>query len=713
MAQTGDDCYFYYYSACTKGASCPFRHVEAALGCEVMCTHWQVGSCTRPGCKFRHMEIKVDRSNIPCYWESQPSGCTKAHCAFKHFKAKDLDTIHFKSSTDVLAPGENKTVLLQTTLLDTDVRNTASQQNRASPKIEPVVVNPFEDDSDVESTSGSPQKALQLKKNVVRESAPLPSQASVKVKCKPAAAPALMTKSTVLKRKIKLIENDVAPADTVGQNDTRHSVSDTDLLKESAVSRRNVIIEGDSDSGTTFLDVLKKSRSSSNLTVKRSPEKKAVKLSVKNRLGGSDREPQQAEPVKVSIKDRLGVQEPAKDDSPPRSNVRSRLGLTAPASNLGAKSLTDLRTQKLQILQQLAEVSAEPEEEEDGKCDIKVKSLEEIKAEKACKALNIRGPASGERGLKKTFKSVPPPAKPAPKRKLIVYSDELFDEHEKETPVVVEPVAELKVKTLADIKAEKAKKQPSIKKERQIYRPPAMKNTVKSLPVKQRLSDVPKPIGKEQPISEGKPTGDVKVKTFSEIMAEKRRRQKELQEKFEKEYKPESSKPKVSITPVVFDIDKKDKAQVENTVCVNPNAKQTSKQTFSVIPMKNSTARSKENVSVKNVNDTGSEQRSAGTGRLFEGHVLSYNVCDKVKDSEKSISSQQNKTEESAPDVSPPKRRTSSQGSELPTKKKSRQSLNLTEDDDDFFFGEDLDEFDDGGKLDEGDILQDIDDLLA
>lgn len=48
-----------------------------------------------------------------------------------------------------------------------------------------------------------------------------------------------------------------------------------------------------------------------------------------------------------------------------------------------------------------------------------------------------------------------------------------------------------------------------------------------------------------------------------------------------------------------------------------------------------------------------------------------------------------------------------------PSKKKSKQSVSLAEDDDDFFFGEDLDEFDDGGKLDEGDILQDIDDLLA
>ncbi|XP_046342964.2 zinc finger CCCH domain-containing protein 11A-like [Haliotis rufescens] len=709
MAQTGDDCYFFYYSACTKGVSCPFRHVEAALGCEVMCTHWQAGNCIRPGCKFRHMEIKVDRSNIPCYWESQPTGCTKAHCAFKHFKTKDLDTVLSTCSTDIAAPRESKTVSLHTGLPDTEVgtlRTTASQQNRASPKIEPVVVNPFEDDSDVESTSGSPQKkALLLKKNVVRVSAPVTSKASVKVTCKPVAASVLMTKPTGLKRKIKLIEKDVTPDDSDGQNDTRHSVSDSDLLKESAVSRRNVIIDGDSDSGKTFHDMLKKSRSSSNVTVKRSPEKKPVKLSVKNRLGRPDREPQQAKPVKMSIKNRLGGQGAGKDDSPPRTNVRSRLGLNTPTANLGAKSLTDLRTEKLQILQQLAEVSAEPEDEEDDTSDIQIKSLEEIKAEKARKAFNTRGPASGERGLQKTVKYVLPPAKPAPKRKIITYSDEMFDDTDKETPEMAEPVAVLKVKTLTDIRAEKAKKQPSVKKERPIYMPPAMKNTVKTLPVKQRISDIPKPVTKEIAISEVKPTSDVKVKTFSEIMAEKRRRQQELRAKFEQEYKPESPKPKVSFTPVVFDIEQEDKPQIENTVCVRPSAK----QTLSVMPMKNSNTRSKENVSVNN----SSEQRSGGNGRLFEGHVLSYNVCDKVKDREKSVDSEQNETEESTPDVSLPKRRTSSQGSDLPSKKKSKQSVSLAEDDDDFFFGEDLDEFDDGGKLDEGDILQDIDDLLA
>ena len=32
--------------------------------------------------------LQKDRSTIPCYWESQPGGCTKPHCVFKHQRDK-------------------------------------------------------------------------------------------------------------------------------------------------------------------------------------------------------------------------------------------------------------------------------------------------------------------------------------------------------------------------------------------------------------------------------------------------------------------------------------------------------------------------------------------------------------------------------------------------------------------------------------------------
>ena len=32
--------------------------------------------------------LKVQRNNIQCYWEKQPSGCQKPHCMFKHLKPR-------------------------------------------------------------------------------------------------------------------------------------------------------------------------------------------------------------------------------------------------------------------------------------------------------------------------------------------------------------------------------------------------------------------------------------------------------------------------------------------------------------------------------------------------------------------------------------------------------------------------------------------------
>ncbi|KAM6309635.1 zinc finger CCCH domain-containing protein 11A-like isoform 1-T2 [Podargus strigoides] len=91
MSSQGDDCYFYFYSTCNKGDSCTFRHCEAALGSEEVCTLWQEGRCFRDGCRFRHMEITKNHSEIPCYWENQPGGCQKVTCPFLHTKGRYTD----------------------------------------------------------------------------------------------------------------------------------------------------------------------------------------------------------------------------------------------------------------------------------------------------------------------------------------------------------------------------------------------------------------------------------------------------------------------------------------------------------------------------------------------------------------------------------------------------------------------------------------------
>ncbi|XP_074638696.1 uncharacterized protein LOC141897139 isoform X1 [Acropora palmata] len=84
MASQDEDCYFYYYSTCAKGDDCPYRHQPAALGNEITCELWEKGICSRKVCKFRHSVIMKNRSDTPCFFESQPQGCLKPHCPFFH-----------------------------------------------------------------------------------------------------------------------------------------------------------------------------------------------------------------------------------------------------------------------------------------------------------------------------------------------------------------------------------------------------------------------------------------------------------------------------------------------------------------------------------------------------------------------------------------------------------------------------------------------------
>lgn len=86
----GQDCYFYYYSSCSRGDGCPFRHEPAALTNETVCTYWKAGNCNKPHCIFRHLEVGSKKRNVtPCYWETQPQGCSKPHCPFLHQQPKD------------------------------------------------------------------------------------------------------------------------------------------------------------------------------------------------------------------------------------------------------------------------------------------------------------------------------------------------------------------------------------------------------------------------------------------------------------------------------------------------------------------------------------------------------------------------------------------------------------------------------------------------
>lgn len=165
MPNQGEDCYFYFYSTCTKGDSCPFRHCEAALGNETVCTLWQEGRCFRQVCRFRHMEIDKKRSEIPCYWENQPVGCQKLNCAFHHTRSRFVDGLFLPPSKTVLPTvpesQEEEVKASQLTVQQNklsvqsnpspqlrSVMKVESSENVPSPTHPPVVINAADDDED-------------------------------------------------------------------------------------------------------------------------------------------------------------------------------------------------------------------------------------------------------------------------------------------------------------------------------------------------------------------------------------------------------------------------------------------------------------------------------------------------------------------------------------------------------------------------------------
>nr|XP_033482484.1 zinc finger CCCH domain-containing protein 11A [Epinephelus lanceolatus]XP_033482485.1 zinc finger CCCH domain-containing protein 11A [Epinephelus lanceolatus]XP_033482486.1 zinc finger CCCH domain-containing protein 11A [Epinephelus lanceolatus]XP_033482487.1 zinc finger CCCH domain-containing protein 11A [Epinephelus lanceolatus]XP_033482488.1 zinc finger CCCH domain-containing protein 11A [Epinephelus lanceolatus]XP_033482489.1 zinc finger CCCH domain-containing protein 11A [Epinephelus len=158
MTNNGDDCYFFYYSTCTKGDSCPFRHCEAAMGSETVCNLWQEGRCFRAICKFRHMEITKKRKEIPCYWENQLAGCQKPHCAFFHERPRCIDGVFVppdkSQSKNEEQPHEEPAPPPPAPLPTAanpqlrSVIKTETQEPVPSPTHPPVVINPADDDED-------------------------------------------------------------------------------------------------------------------------------------------------------------------------------------------------------------------------------------------------------------------------------------------------------------------------------------------------------------------------------------------------------------------------------------------------------------------------------------------------------------------------------------------------------------------------------------
>ncbi|XP_073682005.1 zinc finger CCCH domain-containing protein 11A isoform X2 [Garra rufa] len=525
MTMQGDDCYFYYYSTCTKGDSCPFRHCEAAMGSETVCNLWQEQRCFRAVCKFRHMEIKKNRKEIACYWENQPAGCQKPHCAFHHEKPRVIDGIYFAPDkgqgrkeneetphedqvNQVPAPTANPTNPQLRGVIRTE-----TQENVPSPTHPPVVINPVDDDDEDdqfseegdESLGGSPRKMITSKNDSLNFG--------------------IQTLEEIRLRKALM-----ASLKKSGQSAMQSSAQN----KGSAIEKENI-------------------RSISRLEVNNATIDSSVneigRRKVADRLGKRilkrDAPVDEDQPLKRSLAERLGgIVESSTDVLPQKAlkPVRERLGLTA------------------------APPSTDSEPKTSG--DIRIKTLEEIRQEKAAKNLNtskvvrvVKEAPVNE--LSPSKKSVKPTGGPQVKtfsemlhEKKKMQEKKAQEESASKRPesnegpstagaAVKAPVAagEVRVKTLEEIRRERAARMQAQLQETTDDKTPTSTETESSGPQKRRILRMNKPSTaqtvsqtkpdaadkKLEPATEAngkdKPSSEiVKVKTFEEIMREKRLR---------------------------------------------------------------------------------------------------------------------------------------------------------------------------------------------
>ncbi|XP_041367673.1 zinc finger CCCH domain-containing protein 11A-like [Gigantopelta aegis] len=620
MSDTGDDCYFYYYSKCNKGDNCPFRHVEAALGNETTCSLWRSGHCFRSNCMYRHMEIAVDRRNIPCYWENQPTGCTKPNCIFKHFKAKpETATVEADPPRNIvdanIAPGipaispvtdgttrrsdpalvamkaTPKTAL--TSLSDTRLnRNTTSPQldfeNRSSPKIDPIVVNPFSDDSDHEVEPVMKVNPVLLRKAYLAE---------LKVKRQKEAA--------LKERRIHVHATDCTDADSEDKKKKKN------LLKvKPGVMRRNVII-----------DDVEPPKPNTKIKMNKTTELNVPKLTLsetmKRRLGSkSSTDLGGGEPLEkkrsLPVKSRLGIHVM---HGSPEKHVKSRLGIkmSRAEESLTLEETIVLRTSPVEFdaqpdkaaaiqsrweaavankskriheIKKSPPTSSDSSETSDDEIDsIVVKTLEEIKQEKARKAQSAitsaeskpavprRKPLlAGFVGLKTLSRNKQKRAAQEERTKILNKEDDDLDTVASKKPrngkTKDSSVGDTLTGTDTPVtRRETAQTTKSLKKERQIYTPPALKTAGHGSPrkvsvVRKTVIISPETTPVVKAVEKTEPAKAVEIKSFAQIMEEKRMKRLEQMAAMN----GDKVKQKANIRPIVFDLDDKDSASSKSQV---------------------------------------------------------------------------------------------------------------------------------------------------
>lgn len=499
------------------------------MGSETVCTLWQEQKCFRNVCKFRHMEIKKNRKEIACYWENQSAGCQKPHCAFHHEKPRIIDGNYFAPDKGQVVRKEKEETPLEDQVNQVPVPTanptnpqlrgvirTETQENVPSPTHPPVVINPVDDDDEDdqfseegdESLGGSPRKMITSKNDSLNFG--------------------VQTLEEIRLRKALM-----ANLKKSGQSSMQGSAQN----KGTAIEKENI-------QSLSRLEVNNASIDSSINEI----GKRIIADRLGKRILARDAPVEEDLPLKRRLAERLGgIVESTTDVLPQKAQkpVRERLGLTA------APSSTD--------------------NEPKSSGDIRIKTLEEIRQEKAARNLNTckvvsvvkEVPAKelspSKKSVKpagglqvKTFSEILHEKKKMQEKKAQEVSSTARSPERNEGPstagaVVKAPVAaagEVRVKTLEEIRREKAARMQAQLQDTTDDKTPTSTEAESSGPPKRRILRINKsspvactvgqtkpdaPDKKPEPAVEangkGKPTSEtVKVKTFEEIMREKRLR---------------------------------------------------------------------------------------------------------------------------------------------------------------------------------------------
>ncbi|XP_064635889.1 serine/arginine repetitive matrix protein 1-like [Lineus longissimus] len=182
MASQGNDCFYFYNATCFKGERCQYRHCDAALGSEMVCEDWMNGICFIDDCPYRHMEVQVEpqQNNVPCFYDMQPGGCRRPKCQFIHTNravqpgqsqpaasagftslveiklVSDLPPNEDPSSTD-LPPHQMSMSYEEPYSIPAVIgsHRMSGEVELVSPQVEPIIINPMEDESSDPESSPS------------------------------------------------------------------------------------------------------------------------------------------------------------------------------------------------------------------------------------------------------------------------------------------------------------------------------------------------------------------------------------------------------------------------------------------------------------------------------------------------------------------------------------------------------------------------------